>query len=100
MMESRFVPDIDEIIGRMYGMATGLDNYSESNIAKELRLKAGRLKIISDSRESMSEYRDEIFYIQQYLEGIGYALHDNGYEMCAVAVKDFVDGLDKILDTI
>lgn len=100
MMEPRFVPDIDEIIGRMYGMADGLDNYSTTNVAKEIRGKAAKLRAFATSAESMSEHEDEIFYIQQYLEGVGYVLHDIGYEMCAVAIKDFVDGLEKILDTI
>lgn len=100
MMEPRFVPDIDEIIGRMYGLADGLDNLSSANVAKEIRGKAAKLRAISTSAEPMSEHKDEIFYIQQYLEGVSYVLHDLDYAMCATAVKDFVDGLDKILDKL
>lgn len=101
MMEPRFEPTIHEIIGRMHGMAYVLDSDDGMpNVAEQLHSIANSLVDFMRSNDSITAHKAEIFNITQYLQGISYVLHDIGYEMSSVAIKDFVDGLDKILDTI
>ena len=101
MTEPRFEPTIHEIIGRMHGMAYVLDsNNGMPNVAEQLHSMANSLVDFMRSTDSITVHKAEIFNITQYLQGISYVLHDIGYEMSAIAVKDSIDGLNKILDTI